>query len=75
MKVIEAIFIFSLVWSIGASTENEGRAKFNEFFRKLLDGGVEKNEDRTDYDLGPGLEIIDPGFKLAAPMPKVGGCS
>lgn len=26
---------------------------------------------RTDFDLGPGLEIPDPGFKLTAPLPKV----
>ncbi len=26
---------------------------------------------RTDFDLGPGLDILDPGFKLLALPPKV----
>jgi hypothetical protein len=26
---------------------------------------------RTDYDLGPGLDIQEPSFKLSVPLPKV----
>lgn len=33
---------------------------------------VDRKIDRTDFDLGPGLEIIDPGFKLSLNIPKVG---
>jgi hypothetical protein len=36
-KLLDGMFVFSLIWSIGGSTENEGRAKFSDFFRKLLD--------------------------------------
>lgn len=33
---------------------------------------VDRKIDRTDFDLGPGLEILDPGFKLSLNIPKVG---
>lgn len=39
-KILECLFIFSLVWSLGASTEGEGRAKFSTFLRKLLEQQV-----------------------------------
>lgn len=63
-KLLDGMFLFSLIWSIGASVETEGRTKFTEFLRKLVEGNVDKSPDRTDFDLGPGLEIIDPGFKV-----------
>ncbi len=47
---------------------------FNDFVRKLMDGQVDKSPDRTDFDLGPGLAIVDPGFKLTVPLPKVLEC-
>ena len=37
-KLIDGMFLFSLIWSIGASVEAEGRTKFTEFLRKLVDG-------------------------------------
>lgn len=33
---IQNIFIFCLMWSVGCSTDYEGRAKFNEKLRHLL---------------------------------------
>lgn len=70
-KLLDGIFIFSLVWSIGASTENEGRGKFSGFLRKLLKKEVDPSPERNDFDLGPGLEISDPGFMLEVSMPAV----
>ena len=34
--MIKNIIIFSLVWSIGASTDYDGRIKFNEKLRVML---------------------------------------
>lgn len=72
LKLLDGLFLFSLVWSVGGTTENRGRAKFSDFVRKLVDQTVDRGPDRTDFDLGPGLEILDPGIKFGAPMPKEG---
>ncbi|GFR44543.1 hypothetical protein Agub_g5814 [Astrephomene gubernaculifera] len=72
MKQLDGMFVFSLIWSVGATTDSDGRARFSDFLRKLLDGMVDRKITRTDFDLGPGLEILDPGFKLAALLPKDG---
>ena len=59
------------MWSIGGTTENEGREKFDFFLRKLVDGKVDPSPDRTDFDLGPGLEITPPTEKrVAKAFPK-----
>ncbi|KAL6759980.1 dynein heavy chain 6 [Haematococcus lacustris] len=71
VKVLESCFVFSLIWSIGASIDNDGRRLFNDFLRKLLDGEVDKSPERTDFDLGPGVPIQE-GFKLAVAIPKEG---
>ena len=38
LSQIEGIFIFALIWSVGATGDTEGRAAFDVFFRTLLDG-------------------------------------
>ena len=35
---VECMFLFSVVWSLGASTDTEGRALFSAFYRDLLQG-------------------------------------
>lgn len=35
-QVIEPLFIFSVVWSIGASCDNDGRIKFDTYMRNLI---------------------------------------
>jgi len=69
---IESAFVFAVVWSIGGTTEGEGRAKFDKFFREMLALKVDTSPDRTDYDLGPGLEIQAPEKKLRKPFPSQG---
>lgn len=71
-KQLDGIFVFSLIWSLGATTDADGRTRFSEFLRKLLEGSVDKKADRTDFDLGPGLEIVEPSFKLGMLPPKEG---
>jgi hypothetical protein len=48
----------------------DGRAKFDDFFRKLTMGKVDVSADRTDVDLGPGLTITLPDKFLAKPLPE-----
>ena len=70
-KLLEGLFIFSLIWSIGATTETAGRTLFNHFLRKLLRKGVEESPDRTEFDLGPGVTIATPEFDLRPVLPVV----
>lgn len=70
-KLLEGLFIFSLIWSIGATTETAGRTLFNRFLRKLLRKAVEESPDRMEFDLGPGLTITPPEFELRPVLPVV----
>ena len=72
LATLECLFVFSLVWSLGASTDTDGRAKFSVFLRKLLAQKVDTSVDRTDFDVGAGLAITYPAFKLVNPMPTGG---
>ena len=71
LKLLEGLFIFSLIWSIGATTEIAGRTFFNLFLRKLLKKSVEESPDRTEFDLGPGVTISPPEFDLRPVLPVV----
>ena len=71
LKLLEGLFIFSLIWSIGATTETAGRTLFNLFLRKLLKKSVEESPDRTEFDLGPGVTISPPEFDLRPVLPVV----
>lgn len=33
---VQSLFLFALVWSVGANTDEEGRATFDHTLRKLL---------------------------------------
>lgn len=69
--MIEGLFVFSLIWSIGATTETAGRTLMNLFLRKLLKKMVEEAPDRAEFDLGPGITIQPPEFDLRPVLPVV----
>lgn len=64
---IQCLFCMSLVWSIGATVDQDGRVRFNEFIRRLLD-----KEDDLGYELSVGLVVERPNFKLSLPYPDSG---
>ena len=71
LDLLEGVFLFSLVWSIGATVDKDGRGAFNRFLRKMLHKGVSITPDRSDFDLGPGLTIQEPEWSISVPMPTV----
>lgn len=68
---LDSLFVFSLVWSVGASCDRPSAAKFDAFLRKLLVGQVQAAVERTDVDLGPGLEIRYPEQMYGMALPEV----
>ena len=71
ISLLEGIFLFSLIWSIGATVDKDGRSAFNRFLRKLLHKGVSVKPDRSDFDLGPGLTIQEPEAAVTVALPLV----
>lgn len=49
VPMIEKVFIFSLVWSIGAAVDEEGRRKIDLFLRDI-DGSFPSGGRDTIYD-------------------------
>ena len=65
---IDSIFVFSIIWAVGGSTDAKGRAVFDKTFRELLTGAV------PDEDLG--LFIPEEHLTLtSAPVPDTDGTS
>ena len=57
MQMVEGMFLFAMVWSVGCTTDGAGRVKFNDFFRTLSAGQVP--EGYADYagDKFPSLSL------------------
>lgn len=68
---LDGLFVFSLVWSLGATCDRASVAAFGAFLRSLLTGSVTAGAERRDVDLGPGLVIAYPEQLLHAPLPEV----
>ncbi len=64
----QCYFLFSLVWAVGATVDNEGRVKFDAFLRQLL------RKESPDALSAPGAPQPSPpqNFKLARPFPEKG---
>ncbi|KAJ1549535.1 Dynein heavy chain 7, axonemal [Cladochytrium tenue] len=50
-RSLKGLFLFSVVWSVGATVNEKGREKFSAYFRRLLDGLD------SDYPAPAGVEL------------------
>nr|CAH8829193.1 unnamed protein product [Trichobilharzia regenti] len=54
--IVECIFFFAYVWSIGATTDKDGRQRFDKLLRELMNGGM-MEETRQRLAL---IELVPP---------------
>ncbi|XP_061578914.1 dynein axonemal heavy chain 7 [Cololabis saira] len=66
---LEGIFVFCLVWSVGASCDDLGRTKFDALIREVLDGPVSE-ETLACHGLLTTVEA--PAKQLTVPLPTEG---
>ncbi|XP_074551174.1 dynein axonemal heavy chain 7 [Halichoeres trimaculatus] len=65
----EGIFVFCLVWSVGASCDDSGRDKFDAVVREILSGALSE-ETRACHDILATVEA--PSKQLTVPLPAEG---
>uniref|UniRef100_A0A383V949 AAA+ ATPase domain-containing protein n=1 Tax=Tetradesmus obliquus TaxID=3088 RepID=A0A383V949_TETOB len=69
---LDLLFLFSLIWSLGATCDRPSSVKFDAFLRQLVAGKVTAAAERSDFDLGPGLTISYPEQLLSTQLPQEG---
>eukprot|EP00118_Oscarella_pearsei_P018868 m.196512 g.196512 ORF g.196512 m.196512 type:complete len:4008 (+) comp39530_c1_seq1:67-12090(+) len=64
---VEGIFLFSFVWSLGASTGSDSRLKFDVFLKEITNGAL-SDKTRQKFNV---LETLDaPKTPLLCPFPE-----
>ncbi|KAM3849660.1 dynein axonemal heavy chain 7 [Diretmus argenteus] len=66
---LEGIFVFCLVWSVGASCDESGRVKFDAVVREVVDGPLSE-ETRVRHRISATVE--PPPKQLTVPLPSAG---
>uniref|UniRef100_A0A8C3PBV3 Dynein axonemal heavy chain 7 n=1 Tax=Chrysemys picta bellii TaxID=8478 RepID=A0A8C3PBV3_CHRPI len=69
-KCAKGIFLFSLIWSVGASCKEDDRLKFDKIVREILDGPITE-ETREKYKLLSGIDQLS-SKTFTVPFPTEG---
>ncbi|KAB0394243.1 hypothetical protein E2I00_006370, partial [Balaenoptera physalus] len=69
-SLLEGIFLFSLIWSVGASCKDDDRLKFNKILRELMEGPISEIT-RNRFKLLSGTEQTS-SKTLTVPFPEKG---
>lgn len=62
---LQCLFAMALVWTVGASMDDDGRVKFDGFYRLLL-----KQEDELGFELSAGFVVSKPKFTFSLMFPE-----
>ena len=49
--VLEGIFYFACIWALGVTTNEEGRVKFNEYFKRLYNSFIYVTHKHKIYQM------------------------
>ena len=69
-KAIEGCFLFSMIWSVGACVDGEGRRKFDLFFRAVLAGQIEQSPEYLDFKIKNPDYVSEPTREAKVPVPE-----
>ncbi|XP_011509795.1 dynein axonemal heavy chain 7 isoform X7 [Homo sapiens] len=69
-SLLEGIFLFSLIWSVGASCTDDDRLKFNKILRELMESPI-SDRTRNTFKLQSGTEQTS-SKALTVPFPEKG---
>ena len=72
LKVIEGAFIYNLTWSVGGCVDGEGRNKFDQFLRGMLDATIYETSEWEDFVIKNPEYVIDSERKAAISLPGEG---
>uniref|UniRef100_H2Y7L7 Dynein axonemal heavy chain 7 n=1 Tax=Ciona savignyi TaxID=51511 RepID=H2Y7L7_CIOSA len=61
------IFLFSYIWSVGATTDADSRVKFDKLLREIMDGPLSEETKNEFHIIDP---VLPPSKSFSAPIPR-----